>query len=323
MKKILSWIIMAAMTAGVLSGCSGSSEAKDDTTVNAVMLKGPTGIGAAKLMADSEDGKTEGNYNITLAASPDDVTGKILNGEVDIAAAPTNLAPVLYNKTNGEISVLAVNTLGVLYIVENGDTIHDISDLSGKTIYSAGQGAVPEYILDYILEKNDVKNVNIEYKSEHAETASALLSGEADIALLPEPNVTAVEMKNDKIRTAIDISDEWDKVSKNNMAMGCIIVRNDFLNNHNDAVITFLKEYEQSINYVNANVSDAAQLVEKYEIMSSAQAAEKAIPNCNIVYIDGSEMKDILEGFYKVLFAANEKSVGGKLPEEVFYYVAN
>ena len=177
------------------------------------MLKGPTGIGAVKLMEESEKNETDGNYNINVSAAADDAMAKIISGEVDIAAVPTNIAPLIYNKTNGNIAVLAVNTLGVLYIVENGDSIHTIKDLEGKTIYSSGQGAVPEYVLNYLLEKNNVENVNIVYMTEHAEVAAALADGRADIALLPEPNVTAVIMKNSEIRIAVDVNDEWKKTN--------------------------------------------------------------------------------------------------------------
>ena len=320
MKKIFAFIAAAVMTAGLLGGCSGAAYT-DGTAVNIAMLKGPTGIGAVELMEKSESGETEGSYNITVAAAADDVTAKILSGEIDIAAVPTNLASVLYNKTEGGVTALAVNTLGVLYVLENGDTVHSVADLSGKTIYSSGQGAIPEYVLNYILEKNGVTDANVEYMGEHAEVAAAIAGGTADIVLLPEPNVTAATMKNEGTRIALDLTEEWNKISGNHMAMGCLIVRNEFLKEHRDSVDTFLKEYAESIGYVNSNISKAAELVEKYGIMASAKAAETAIPNCNIVYIDGNEMKDMLTGFFGVLFEAEPKAVGGKLPENDFYYV--
>ena len=236
---------------------------------------------------------------------------------------PTNVAPLLYNKDNGAYSVLAVNTLGVLYVLENGNTVNSVQDLSGKTIYMAGQGAVPEYVINYILEKNGIDDTEIVFMTEHTEAAAALADGRADIVILPEPNVTAAMMQNEKIRIALDLTEEWKNVSGNDMAMGCIIVRNDFLKDNKEAVDTFLDEYEDSIEYVNENTAEAAQLVEKYGIMASAKAAEKAIPNCNIVYIDGDDMKNILSDFYGVLYEANPKSIGGTLPGADFYYEEN
>ena len=184
MKKTAS-LILALVLAFSASGCSEKKTEIGNEPVNITMLKGPTGIGAVKLMEESEKNETDGNYNINVSAAADDAMAKIISGEVDIAAVPTNIAPLIYNKTNGNIEVLAVNTLGVLYIVENGDSIHTIEDLEGKTIYSSGQGAVPEYVLNYLLEKNNVENVNIVYMTEHAEVAAALADGRADIALLP------------------------------------------------------------------------------------------------------------------------------------------
>ncbi len=319
MKKTAS-LILALVLAFSASGCSEKKTEIGNEPVNITMLKGPTGIGAVKLMEESEKNETDGNYNINVSAAADDAMAKIISGEVDIAAVPTNIAPLIYNKTNGNIEVLAVNTLGVLYIVENGDSIHTIEDLEGKTIYSSGQGAVPEYVLNYLLEKNNVENVNIVYMTEHAEVAAALADGRADIALLPEPNVTAVIMKNSEIRIAVDVNDEWKKTNGSELAMGCIVAGKEFIDENKEAVDIFLKEYSESIDYVNNNVSEAAELVEKYGIMASSDAAVKAIPNCNIVYKEKDEMKTMLESFYDVLYKANPKSVGGEIPDTELYY---
>lgn len=319
MKKT-ALLILALVLAFSVSGCSENKAEIGNEPINVTMLKGPTGIGAVKLMEESEKNETDGNYNINVSAAADDAMAKIISGEVDIAAVPTNIAPLIYNKTNGNIAVLAVNTLGVLYIVENGDSIHTIKDLEGKTIYSSGQGAVPEYVLNYLLEKNNVENVNIVYMTEHAEVAAALADGRADIALLPEPNVTAVIMKNSEIRIAVDVNDEWKKTNGSELAMGCIVAGKEFIDENKEAVDIFLKEYNESIDYVNNNVSEAAELVEKYGIMASSDAAVKAIQNCNIVYKEKDEMKTMLEAFYDVLYKANPKSVGGEIPDTELYY---
>lgn len=316
MKKIFLYAAAALAAASLLGGCSSG----EDAQINVGVLKGPTGIGAVELMKKSSEGKTEGNYNISVANAADEINGKIAKGELDIAAVPTNVAPVLYNKDNGAYSVLAVNTLGVLYVLENGNTINSVSDLSGKTVYMAGQGAVPEYVMEYILEENGIDDTEIVFMTEHAEAAAALADGRADIVVLPEPNVTAVMMQNENARIALDLTEEWKAVSGNDMAMGCIIARKDFIEANQEAVETFLDEYEDSIEYVNENIKDAAVLVEESGIMASAAAAEKAIPNCNIVYIDGEDMEKVLNGFYEVLYEAEPKSIGGSLPGKDFYY---
>lgn len=295
----------------------------ETTAISVAVLKGPTGIGAVKLM-DSTDSSNE--YTFEVSSAPDEVMAKLINGSVDIAALPTNVAAAVYNKSEQEISIAAINTLGVLHILERGDTIQSVSDLEGKTIYATGQGSTPEYVLNYILQKNNIQNVTVEYMAEHAELATALLSGDVNIALLPEPNVTAVLLKDNTIHQALDLTEEWNTTQLTNslmpsqLAMGCIVARKDFIQNNTDAFENFLKEYEESVNYVNNNVSEAAELVQKYGIMDSAAAAEKAIPNCNIVFIANDEMKNALQGFYQILFEANPKSIGGALPNEDFYY---
>ena len=303
------------------------AENTEKTNINFAVLKGPTGIGASKLMSDNENKESLNNYNVTIASAPDELAGKIISGEIDVAAVPTNLAATLYNKTEGKVKIAALNTLGVLYLLENeSEDIKSVKDLSGKTIYASGQGATPEYVINYLLGKNGLSDVKVEYMKEHAELATALASGEVSLGVLPEPNVTAVLIKNDKVKIALDLTKEWENAVKGTeyegsvLTMGCIVVRDDFLNENKEAFDNFLKEYKESINYTNENVEDTAALVEKYEIMASKAAAQKAIPNCNIVYVDGDEMKDSIKNFYEVLFNANPKSLGGKLPDDNFYY---
>lgn len=309
----------------VMTGCGSEkpenvSVTEEKTTLSVGMLKGPTGIGAVKLMEENEAGVTGNAYDFQIAATPDELMGKIINGELPIAALPTNVAAAVYNKTEGEIQVAAVNTLGVLHILENGTSIQSLADLQGKTIYATGQGATPEYVLNELLAKNNVSDVSIQYMAEHAELAAALAAGEVSIGMLPEPNVTSVILKNPETRLVIDLTEEWSKVEDSQLAMGCIVVRKDFLEENKEAFDLFLEEYEKSVNEVKDNPKEAAALVEKFGILPSAEVAEKAIPYCNIVCLEGAELKTALEGFYEVLFAANPKAVGGKLPDEDFYY---
>ena len=344
LKKFTALFLTAFLTVGALAGCGNSNnnsnnssetqtqnnvteenkvENSEKTNINIAVLKGPTGIGAVKLMEDDEKGTCDNDYNFTIVASPDEINAKIINGEVDIAAVPTNLGAVLYNKTEGEVELAALNTLGVLYVVEKGDTIKFINDLSGKSIVASGKGSVPEYAINYILEKNRITDVNIDYKTEHAEAVTALTSGDATIALIPEPNVTAALAADPELRIALNITDEWNKVSDGSvLSMGGIIARKDFIDNNKEAFDNFLYEYEDSIEFVNENSDEASQLVAKYGIMPKAELALKAIPNCNIVYIDDEEMKNSIEGFYEVLYSYEPKSVGGKLPDENFYYIS-
>lgn len=332
MMKFTAFLMTTVLAFGVLSGCSNKNTENtvtedvkpvEKTTINIGVIKGPTGIGAVKLMEEDENGTSENDYNFVIASSPDELNGKIINGEIDIAAVPTNAAAVLYNKTEGEIKLSALNTLGVLYILEKGNEIQSINDLSGKKIVASGKGAVPEYAINYILEKNGITDVEIEYKTEHAEDVTELVSGNAQIALVPEPNVTAVLSSDPEIRIALDITDEWNKVSDGTvLSMGSIVARNDFIENNKEAFDEFLDEYEDSIEFVNSDMESASQLVEKYGIMPKAAVALKAIPNCNIVYIDGKEMKESIEGFYNILYGYEPKSIGGKLPDENFYYIS-
>ena len=301
----------------------------EETAVNVMALKGPTAMGMVQLMDNAEAGPVNGNsYTFTIAASADEVTPKLVQGEADIAAVPANLASVLYNNTEGQVQVLAINTLGVLYIVENGDSVQTVSDLAGKTIYASGKGSTPEYALNYILSENGIDpeaDVTIEWKSEHSECVAALASDEDGIAMLPQPFVTTAQTQNENLRIALDLTEEWDALqadaeTPSALLTGVVVVRTAFAEEHPEAVNAFLDSYRESVDYVNANVTDAAALIEKYDIVTAA-VAEKALPYCNITFIEGSEMQEKLSGYLNVLYEQNPTSVGGALPADDFYYI--
>ena len=304
------------------SSSSGDVLTPPAENIRVVALKGPTAMGLTKLMDDNEKNGFE--YDFEIKAAPDEISPMAAQGTADIFCVPANLAAVLCSKTEGKVKAIAINTLGVLYICEKGETVTSIADLKGKTIYSAGKGSTPEYALNFILSSNGIdpeKDVTIEWKSEHAECLAAMLAGENCVAMLPQPFVTTAQAKNDAVRVAIDLNDAWDELGvDSSLITGAAIVRTEFAEKHPEAVNNFLTKYAQSVEYVNTNIDDAAALIEKYDIVPAA-VAKKAIPNCHIVCITGSEMKDKLSGYLKVLFDTDPASVGGKLPEDAFYYI--
>lgn len=330
MKKLLA-LLLAAIMVFSLVACNNNNNNNDNsekTTVRVMALKGPTGMGMVQLMENDKNGTSANDYEFTLAAAPTEVVAAIVKGSVDIAAIPVNLAAVLFNKSDVEdISFAAVNTLGVLYLMENGNTITKLEDIKGKKIYSTGQGATPQYILEALLKANNIdpeKDVEIEYLAEHAELATKLATNDAAIGLLPEPQVTsaltqAKKSGNNDLRIALDITEEWEKLGKGQLVQGCIIVSNKFKQEQPEAFAKFMAEYNASTAFVVENPAEASVLIAEHGIIPQAALAEKAIPNCNICCIDGetgiSYMKNILE----VLFAADPTSVGGKLPTDEFY----
>ena len=278
-----------------------------------------------KLMEDSASGTAANNYQFTVAGAADEITAGLLKGDFDVAAVPCNLASVLYNKTEGQIKLAGINTLGVLYIVETGDTIKTVEDLKGKTIYSTGIGTTPQYTLNYLLTSYGIdpeKDVTIEYKAESTEVAAILSEAENAIAMLPQPYVTTVLMSNDKVRIALDVAKEWEAVNKDESTVvtGVVVVRKQFLEENTDTVNAFLKEYKLSADFANTNIDEASSLVEKYGIFKAAPI-KKAIPYCNITMITGDEMKTKVSGYLQTLFDQNPQAVGGKLPAEDFYYL--
>ena len=342
MKKNLKYLLALCLTIALVFSLAACGQKADETPNDAqddqqteqeeftpanysiAALKGPTAMGLVKLMKDSESGETTGNeYTFTLAGSADEVTPALLKGELDMACVPANLAAVLYNKTEGAVQVLAVNTLGVLYIVENGESVQSLADLKGKTVVAAGKGSTPEYALRYLLSENGIDpdaDVTLDWKSEHSECVAALASGQASIALLPQPFVTVAQSKLEGLRMALDLTEEWDKLDNGSaLITGVIVARSDFVEAHPAAVGSFLTAYAASVDWVNANTADAAALIGEYGIVDAA-VAEKALPYCNIVCITGAELLEKLPGYLSVLYNADPAAVGGAMPDNSFYF---
>ena len=323
-KKILA-VALALVMCFALGACNkGSNDgtAKDADKIRVAVIQGPTGVGMASLMEQDATAATEYDYEFNLLTGPDQTVAMLKNKEVDIAAMPTNLA-ANFNAKGGDITVLAVNTLGVLYIADTTGQVTDIQSLRGKTIYSTGQGANPEYILNYVLEKNGLdpkEDVNIVFLAENTELAAKINAGEAQIALVPEPLLTTVMTKNANVKVALSMTEEWTKAGgEGQLMMGCVAVRNEFLENSPNAVASFMKAYEASIKACE-DVDAVAELCAKHKIIAAAGVAKKAIPRCNIVFITGSDMKTKLSGYLNVLYTANPKAIGGQLPNDAFYY---
>ena len=332
MKRVFTLLLLLCLLMTACGSRAGvpAEQPAEKTEIRLGVLAGPTGMGTAKLLQDAEEGKTANRYSCTMFTAPDQVTAKLIAGELDIAAVPTNLAAVLYQKTKGGVQLLALNTLGVLHLVTaEGENVAAVEDLKGKTVYSSGQAAVPEYVLDYILDSYGLKDqVTVIYEAEHDAVIAALASGKARIAVLPEPKVTAALAQIQGLTKTLDLTVEWEKAAEKNgagdstLAMGCMVVRTDFARENKAAVDAFLTEYRASIEYMKdgANADAAAELCERFGIIPKAAVAKKALPGSNLYFAEGAEMKAGIAPFYVVLFGFAPASVGGALPDDAFYY---
>lgn len=350
MKKV-SLLVLGCLLALMLAGCGKNettpaatqtptpsqavtgepTEAVTDTPtptpapvdINVAVLKGPTAIGMVLLMSSTESGAAKNNYHFTVAGTADEITASIIKGDIPVAAVPCNLAATLYNKTKGGVTVCAVNTLGVLYILDTGDSVQTLADLKGKTIYATGAGTTPEYTLRHLLSKAGIdpdKDVTITFVSEASEAAAKIAASDEEvIAMLPQPYVTIAKSKKEGTRVAIDITAEWEKVTGETLVTGVIVANTAWLKDHDEAFQTFLGEYKESTAFATEHVDEAAELVEHFDIFKAA-IAKQAIPQCNIVCYTGAEMKKAVSDYLKVLFDANPKAVGGALPGDDFYY---
>lgn len=335
--RIIAVLLALVITLSVFASCSNSAKEPEASTAEPAsvqgsssaanikigVLKGPTGMGAAYLWDKSEQGKTEDKYSFSLETDASVMGGKLISGEYDIAAIPTNAAAALAKKSDGKVQILAVNTLGILYVLSKSD-ISSVKDLENKTVLTSGQGSAADYVFQYVLKKNGLtpgENVKLEYASEHSEALTKAVKGEADIVMLPEPFVTQLTSKNAEFKVCLDLTKEWKACSDGELCIGALAINTAFAQKNADAVAKFLKEYKESVDFTNASPVEAGKLIEKCDILAAA-VAQKAIPNCNITCITGAEMKKSLVSFYQVLFDFNPTAIGGAMPADSFYYGA-
>lgn len=321
LKKITAILMVLVLAVGVLAGCGNDVPTTVTEVVNVGALNGPTGMGMVQLM-DMAD-----KYDVTTYQAPTDVTAKIIKGELDVAAVPSNLASVLYNKTEGEVVAISPIALGVLYILGNGEDVDSVADLKGKTIVASGQGGTPEYVLQKVLENAGLtlyEDVQVQWLANHAEVNSKLLTEEDTIAMIPEPFVsTALAAGNDDVEVVFDMNKLWKEATGEELPMGVLVARKSFVTERENDLKVLLNDLQASVDFVNDSPEEAAKLIVEKGFIGKEAIAKAAIPNCNIVLYTGDEAeagKAILKTFNETLFEMNQASVGGKLPGDDLYY---
>lgn len=326
MRKVTAVALSFAMLGALLTGC-GSGKAEEKVTVKVGALKGATTLGLLPLEDKAANGEAGENYEFSMMTAADELLPMMIKGELDIALLPSNVASILYQKTNGSVTVIDINTLGVLYMVSGDSSVTGVEDLAGRTIYLTGKGTTPDYVLHYILSGNGMdadSDCTLEYKSEATEVAALLAENPDAIGLLPQPFVTAACAQNDALSVILDMNAEWEKLQGEDgsrLVTGVTVVRNEFLQEHENAVATFMEEHQASAQSMNSDVENGAKLAAASEIIAKEPIALKAIPKCNITYIDGADMKQALSGYLEVLYEQNPESIGGAMPGDDFYYV--
>lgn len=327
MRKVTAVALSFAMLGALLTGC-GSGKAEEKVTVKVGALKGATTLGLLPLEDKAANGEAGENYEFSMMTAADELLPMMIKGELDIALLPSNVASILYQKTNGGVTVIDINTLGVLYMVSGDSSVTGVEDLEGRTIYLTGKGTTPDYVLHYILSGNGMdadSDCTLEYKSEATEVAALLAENPDAIGLLPQPFVTAACAQNDALSVILDMNAEWEKLQGEDgsrLVTGVTVVRNEFLQEHENAVATFMEEHQASAQSMNSDVENGAKLAAASEIIAKEPIALKAIPKCNITYIDGADMKQALSGYLEVLYEQNPESIGGALPGDDFYYIS-
>ena len=326
MRKVTAVALSFAMLGALLTGC-GSGKAEEKVTVKVGALKGATTLGLLPLEDKAANGEAGENYEFSMMTAADELLPMMIKGELDIALLPSNVASILYQKTNGGVTVIDINTLGVLYMVSGDSSVTGVEDLAGRTIYLTGKGTTPDYVLHYILSGNGMdadSDCTLEYKSEATEVAALLAENPDAIGLLPQPFVTAACAQNDALSVILDMNAEWEKLQGEHgsrLVTGVTVVRNEFLQEHENAVAAFMEEHQASAQSMNSDVENGAKLAAASGIIAKEPIALKAIPKCNITYIDGADMKQAMSGYLEVLYEQNPESIGGALPGDDFYYV--
>ncbi|MBO6193468.1 MAG: ABC transporter substrate-binding protein [Clostridiales bacterium] len=322
MKKLVNTVLASVIAIGMLAGCS--TPEPEDLKVRVGSLSGPTTIGIVNLMNDVDTAENDTNYEFTVATQPDEIAAALNAGDLDIALIPANLASVLYNRTEGGIEVIDINTYGVLYCLSTDSSIQSIGSLAGKTVITTGQGATPEYAINYLLGQYGITDCTLDFKTEGAEVIASLQENPDQIAILPQPAATAAMAQVEGLGIAFSLDDEWSGVtSDSRLVTGVTVVRTAFAEEHPEAVASFIEDHRESVDEANNNVEQTAQLVVDAGIVGAAPIAQRAIPLCNIVCVTGDQMRSDLQGYLQTLYDANPQAVGGALPGDDFYYQAS
>ncbi len=334
MKKLIAILLLASMLIFALVACDPDKDDGDTndgtkTEVKIATLNGPTTIGVLGLLkGDVTKDSTNTYVYDQIYASADAFAPKLLKNEINAAIIPCNAAATLYKNSGGKIQIAAVNNLGVLYILEKGNSINSVADLEGKTIVATGAGTTPQYSLEYILKENGLTvgtDVTVEYKSEAAEVLAALKQGKADIAMLPQPAATKATKAVEGVKVALDLNAEWSKIDENaSLVTGVLVVNTQFAKENPEAVKTLLADYKASCDMVSTDIDKIADYVIEFKIggIDNANLAKEAIPRCNIKYMDSEDMKKAVGGYLKVLYDSNPASIGGEMPSDGIYYIA-
>ena len=322
MKKFLSILLILILSLGILASCG---ETKEKTTIKVSVLNGTTGFGMAHLMEQNEQGNASNNYEFKVETDATNIVSGLIAGTIDMAALPTNAAANVYNKSGGKVQVLAINTLGVLYLAQKDGSISSIQDLAGKTIYVPAQN--PYFIAKHIFNSNNI-NVTLDSTTYSTPDAlkSAVIAGQVEFAILPQPVITAAisgaKKSNINYNISLDLTEEWNKIpGSQDLVQGCIVVRKEFAEQNKDVINAFLSEYEASINYLNSNAKEASELIVKFGIFANAAVAEKAIPSCNVTFMKGEKMKSAMSAFIETMYNIAPASIGNNLPNSDFYYI--
>ena len=322
--KFMKKFILLAIFAALLAGCAGAA-APEPANIRVAALRGPTALGLFHLMYQYEQGNAGNIYEFELLGAPVEVPPLLVTGAADVAVVPGNLASILYNQTDGAVQALAIVTLGVLHVVDTTGEIQSVADLEGRTIFITGQGATPEFALNYVLTKNGLTpnvDVMIEFRAEPPEIAALLEAGQAEVALLPEPFVSAALAQNPNLNRALDLSEEWDRVQPDyGLIMSVAVARREFIENNRDALAVFMEEYAASIDFMTSNVDEGAQLAVDFGLIPALPIAQSALPRTHMVFLTGEEMRLNLLGFYAMLYNESPASIGGELPEEDFFFI--
>ena len=322
MKKLVNTVLASVIAIGMLAGCS--TPEPEDLKVRVGSLSGPTTIGIVNLMNDVDTAENDTNYEFTVATQPDEIAAALNAGDLDIALIPANLASVLYNRTEGGIEVIDINTYGVLYCLSTDSSIQSIGSLAGRTVITTGQGATPEYAINYLLGQYGITDCTLDFKTEGAEVIASLQENPDQIAILPQPAATAAMAQVEGLGIAFSLDDEWSGVtSDSRLVTGVTVVRTAFAEEHTEAVASFIEDHRESVDEANNNVEQTAQLVVDAGIVGAAPIAQRAIPLCNIVCVTGDQMRTDLQGYLQTLYDANPQAVGGALPGDDFYYQAS
>lgn len=322
MKRLLmGWVLFSILLLGGCSAWDKAYEQAGSSSFTVASISGPAALGFVKAMEPGINPQVRlgDTVQYTFEADEEAMYAQLLEGKADMAVVPAETAAKLYREGAG-YQLAAVNTGGYLYLLSADESINAVSDLRGKAVTIVGEGSAADVVFRHLLTQAGIdpdNDLTLTY-AESAETAMENVTN-SGLILLSEPWVTDLLDENNDFSIALDIREEWMRANGEGVPLTCLIVKKEIPVDRAEEWDLFVADYQDSIEWINNNPAETAELLDKHEIGITKEQAEGVISRSNLEYLDATKAKSAVEKYLNLFLEANPDAIGGSMPDTEFY----